>query len=195
MAASAAATTLALTPQHIKCFGIGERGVRAERQPMRRGGLICAAALDAAKVFRDSPSRVASLDLSDDGELMVAACEDCSIRVFSIAQPALRKQVFAKKLGAALARFTHHDQAVLVASARSVGRTGTVPLGREGCRAVRAEAISHRFARGRQTPQTRFDCCRSTTTSTCVPSRATRTSERRARGLARARSLAGGGAD
>lgn len=78
------------------------------------------------KCFRNSKPEssnfVTSLDFNDQGEHMVAACDDETIQIFDVKEGKSTKMVPSKKYGVHLARFTHHPRQVLHASTK-VDRT------------------------------------------------------------------------
>ncbi|CAI7651518.1 unnamed protein product [Penicillium pancosmium] len=74
------------------------------------------------KCFRNSKPEssnfVTSLDFNDQGEHMVAACDDETIQIFDVKEGKSTKTVPSKKYGVHLARFTHHPRQVLHASTK-----------------------------------------------------------------------------
>ncbi|KAI9799862.1 MAG: member of Set1p complex, histone methyl transferase [Piccolia ochrophora] len=74
-----------------------------------------------AKLFRPSPKNeisITSLDFDDTGELLIAACDDESLQLYNCKEGTHSKQLFSKKYGAHLARFTHAANSVLYASTK-----------------------------------------------------------------------------
>lgn len=59
-----------------------------------------------------------SLDFNDQGEHMVAACDDETIQIFDVKEGKSTKTVPSKKYGVHLARFTHHPRQILHASTK-----------------------------------------------------------------------------
>jgi COMPASS component SWD2 len=63
-------------------------------------------------------SYITSLDFDDQGEFLVAACDDDTMHVYDIKEGKKTKTVPSKKYGIHLARFTHHSRQVLYASTK-----------------------------------------------------------------------------
>lgn len=61
---------------------------------------------------------VTSLDFDDSGELLLAACTDDSLQIYSAKEGKFVKTLLSQKYGAHLARFTHHSQSILYASTK-----------------------------------------------------------------------------
>ncbi|KAI9840421.1 MAG: member of Set1p complex, histone methyl transferase [Sclerophora amabilis] len=61
---------------------------------------------------------ITSLDFDDQGELLLAACDDESLQIYNCREGKQSKTLFSKKYGAHLARFTHNSQSVIYASTK-----------------------------------------------------------------------------
>ncbi|KAI9759002.1 MAG: Mitochondrial oxaloacetate carrier protein [Chaenotheca gracillima] len=72
------------------------------------------------KLFRPpkAETSITSLDFDDQGELLLAACDDESLQIYSCREGKQTKTLFSKKYGAHLARFTHNSQSVIYASTK-----------------------------------------------------------------------------
>lgn len=66
----------------------------------------------------NSQSSITSLDVDGTGELVVAAVDDDSLRVLSLDKGVESHTILAKSAGCALARFTHHKNAVIFSSTK-----------------------------------------------------------------------------
>ncbi|KAL8930694.1 MAG: hypothetical protein Q9208_000565 [Pyrenodesmia sp. 3 TL-2023] len=62
---------------------------------------------------------VTSLDFDEKGQLLIAACSDDSLQVYSAREGTHVKSILSHKYGCHLARFTHHPQNILYASTKS----------------------------------------------------------------------------
>ncbi|KAJ5098507.1 WD repeat protein [Penicillium argentinense] len=80
----------------------------------------------------DASNFVTSLDFNDQGEHMVAACDDETIQIFDVKEGKHTKTVPSKKYGVHLARFTHHPRQVLHASTKLDDSLRLLDLHNEG---------------------------------------------------------------
>ncbi|KAL8865844.1 MAG: hypothetical protein Q9174_006664, partial [Haloplaca sp. 1 TL-2023] len=71
-------------------------------------------------LFKLSPAEtyVTSLDFDDDGQLLIAACSDASLQLYSARDGTHQKTLLSQKYGCHLARFSHHSQSIIYASTR-----------------------------------------------------------------------------
>ncbi|MCJ1357075.1 MAG: member of Set1p complex, histone methyl transferase [Icmadophila ericetorum] len=74
--------------------------------------------LRPTKLFKLPSTSVTSLDFDDSGEFILAACADESLQLYNAKEGKSIKQLFSKKYGAHLARFTHHSQSIIYASTK-----------------------------------------------------------------------------
>lgn len=131
------------TEERIRHGGSPDSSVSADCQSLRRhrklssiqgivrrflwvNGYERLIAVSFGKVFRgdsrsEAQSNVSSIDFDDQGDYLVAAGEDETIRVFDVKEAKSTKTVPSKKYGVHLARFTHHSRQVLHASTKLDG--------------------------------------------------------------------------
>lgn len=76
--------------------------------------------LRSAKQFKLSKpeASVTSLDFDDQGEFLLAACDDDSLKLYNAKSGVEVKTLFSQKYGAHLARFTHHSSSIIYASTK-----------------------------------------------------------------------------
>ncbi|EGG20682.1 hypothetical protein DFA_00543 [Cavenderia fasciculata] len=69
------------------------------------------------KVFKDdNTAPINSMDFCGDGTLLITASDDESIHLYNINSGDSQKQLYSKKYGVDLIRFTHHNDAIICAS-------------------------------------------------------------------------------
>lgn len=80
----------------------------------------CITKFRPAKSFSEHKpgSEVTSLDFDDSGEFCIASCDDESLQLYDCKHGKHSKQLFSKKYGAHLAKFTHHSASVIYASTK-----------------------------------------------------------------------------
>eukprot|EP00123_Amoebidium_parasiticum_P000787 comp11689_c0_seq1/m.6232 comp11689_c0_seq1/g.6232 ORF comp11689_c0_seq1/g.6232 comp11689_c0_seq1/m.6232 type:complete len:328 (-) comp11689_c0_seq1:128-1111(-) len=71
-----------------------------------------------AKNFKDFQGRINSMAFSNDGNLLVVASDDDTIRVYDCNEGRERQKVKTKKYGGELVTFAHHNSTVLHASTK-----------------------------------------------------------------------------
>ncbi|MCJ1341329.1 member of Set1p complex, histone methyl transferase [Bachmanniomyces sp. S44760] len=88
-------------------------------QPIQKTSDIIGA-FRPTKLFKLSgpETAVTSLDFDDSGEYLLAACSDETLQLYNAKEGKHIKQLFSKKYGAHLARFTHHSQSIIYASTK-----------------------------------------------------------------------------
>ena len=76
--------------------------------------------LRPAKLFKLSKpeASVTSLDFDDQGEFLLAACDDDTVKLYNAKSGVEVKTLFSQKYGAHLARFTHHSSSIIYASTK-----------------------------------------------------------------------------
>ncbi|KAL8737996.1 MAG: hypothetical protein Q9181_001178 [Wetmoreana brouardii] len=76
--------------------------------------------LRPTKLFKLSKpdTYVTSLDFDDEGQLLIAACSDSSLQLYSARDGTHQKTLLSQKYGCHLARFSHHSQSVIYASTK-----------------------------------------------------------------------------
>ncbi|KAI4272439.1 MAG: hypothetical protein L6R38_006602 [Xanthoria sp. 2 TBL-2021] len=76
--------------------------------------------LRPTKLFKLSKpdTYVTSLDFDDEGILLIAACSDSSLQLYSARDGTHRKTLLSQKYGCHLARFSHHSDGVIYASTK-----------------------------------------------------------------------------
>ncbi|KAL8860715.1 MAG: hypothetical protein Q9178_002745 [Gyalolechia marmorata] len=76
--------------------------------------------LRPTKLFKLSKpdTYVTSLDFDDEGLLLIAACSDSSLQLYSAQDGTHRKTLLSQKYGCHLARFSHHSESVIYASTK-----------------------------------------------------------------------------
>jgi len=79
--------------------------------------------LAPAKIFSDQKQHVNSMDFSDDGQYLVAASEDESLRIFDCHTGMQTQLRWCKKYGVDLARFTHASKNIVCASSNEWDHT------------------------------------------------------------------------
>jgi COMPASS component SWD2 len=72
--------------------------------------------LQMGRVLKSNTKEINSIDFSRDGEWLVTASDDESIHVINCAKGGEEKELFSKKYGVNLIRFTHHTSSVIYAS-------------------------------------------------------------------------------
>ncbi|CAK9161768.1 unnamed protein product [Ilex paraguariensis] len=75
-------------------------------------------------VFSDFVGKINSLDFHRNADLLVAASEDDSVRLYDIANAKLLKTTYHKKHGADRICFTHHPSSVICSSSYNLDSTG-----------------------------------------------------------------------
>ena len=68
------------------------------------------------KVWKENKAPINSLDFTPNGDYLVSSSNDHSINLYNCNSGTLRKTVFNKSFGTSLVRFTHHPNAVILAS-------------------------------------------------------------------------------
>ncbi|KAL0485852.1 COMPASS component SWD2 [Acrasis kona] len=68
------------------------------------------------RVLKDNSKEINSLDFSRDGDWLVTASDDESIHLVNCNKGTMDKELFSKKYGVNLIRFTNHNSAVIYAS-------------------------------------------------------------------------------
>ncbi|KAI4204554.1 MAG: hypothetical protein LQ350_001104 [Teloschistes chrysophthalmus] len=76
--------------------------------------------LRPTKLFKFSKPNtyVTSLDFDDEGQLLLAACSDDSLQLYSARDGTHQKLCLSQKYGCHLARFSHHSQSIYYASTK-----------------------------------------------------------------------------
>ncbi|KAL8692636.1 MAG: hypothetical protein Q9218_002369 [Villophora microphyllina] len=76
--------------------------------------------LRPTKLFKFSKPKtyVTSLDFDDEGQLLLAACSDDSLQLYSARDGTHQKLCLSQKYGCHLARFSHHSQSIYYASTK-----------------------------------------------------------------------------
>ncbi|KAL8940508.1 MAG: hypothetical protein Q9216_002795 [Gyalolechia sp. 2 TL-2023] len=108
--------------------------------------------LRPTKLFKLSKSDnyVTSLDFDDEGQLLIAACSDDSLQLYSARDGAHQKTLLSQKYGCHLARFSHHSQTVIYASTK----------GEDAIRYLSTHDMSYiRYFRGHSAPVTDLVPC------------------------------------
>lgn len=77
--------------------------------------------LGIGRVFKDTASRINSIDYHRTEDLLVTGADDDSIHVYDTQTGQLKKTVVSRKYGVSSVAFTHHGNAVLFASTKSSG--------------------------------------------------------------------------
>src|SRR4051812_23413288 len=72
--------------------------------------------LQMGRVLKSNSKEINSLDFSRDGDWLITASDDESIHVINCSKGAVEKELFSKKYGVNLIRFTNHNSAVIYAS-------------------------------------------------------------------------------
>jgi len=70
----------------------------------------------AGKVFKENTKPINSMDFSDNGELLITASDDESLRLYNCVEGEAERMLYSKKYGVDLVRFTHHNNSVICAS-------------------------------------------------------------------------------
>lgn len=77
----------------------------------------------AGKVFKENTLPINSMDFSDNGELLVTASDDESLRLYSCVEGTPERMLYSKKYGVDQVRFTHHNNTVICASKNNWDQT------------------------------------------------------------------------
>ncbi|KAL8933279.1 MAG: hypothetical protein Q9211_005865 [Gyalolechia sp. 1 TL-2023] len=108
--------------------------------------------LRPTKLFKLSKPNtyVTSLDFDDEGQLLIAACSDDSLQLYSARDGTHQKTLLSQKYGCHLARFSHHSQTVIYASTK----------GEDAIRYLSTHDMSYiRYFRGHSAPVTDLVPC------------------------------------